>query len=268
MFAPNLLRRLAGRHAGFVVACAATLALFQLLLGAAVAAVNVSGALQSVLDSLPPMLQAFLTTRFFGGLTQRGLLAFGWNHPIALAAGAAVAIVLGARAIAGEIEAGLLELHLSQPVPRRTWLGTYALFGAVAVGAVTAAGLAGTAIGQRVFGLEPFATRDLARLGLAFATLQLAWFGLTLALSSFGREGGPVAGTAFLLALLSYFAEVIGGLWPRLAFVLPYSPHHHYAPQEILMHTGHLRADLAFLAALAAAGVAVAAWRFARRDLP
>lgn len=264
----SLLRRFARRHAVFVLACAGLLGLFQLLLCAAVGSFDVSGALHSVLDSLPPMLQAFLSTRLFGGMTPHGLLAFGWNHPITHAAGTAVAIVLGTRAIAGEAEAGLMELHLAQPLARGTWLGSYVVFGAFALALVTTAGLAGTALGQRAFGLEPFPARDLLRLGLAYTSLQLAWFGVTLAFSAFGREAGRVSGAAFIVALLSYFAEVIGGLWTRVAFALPWSPHHHYAPQAILAQDGGLRGDIAWLGALALAGLALAAWRFAHRDLP
>ena len=268
MPAVNLFRRLAARHAAFVLTCGALLALFQFLICAAVSSIDVGGILESVLASFPPMLQSFLATQFFGGFTPRGLLAFGWNHPIAHAAGTAVAILLAARAIAGEIEAGILELHLAQPLSRSAYLATCVVFSFGALVLVTALGLAGTAAGQRFFGLERFGPAELARLGLAFFTLQATWYGVTLALSAFGREGGRVASVAFVVALCSYFAAAIGGLWERAAFVLPFSPHHHYSPQAILALGEPVQRDLALLAALAAAGLAIAAWRFARRDLP
>jgi len=268
MPALNLLRRLAGRHAGFVLTCAALLALFEFLICAAVSSLDVGGILESVLAAFPPMLQSFVASQFFGGFTPRGLLAFGWNHPIAHAAGTAVAILLAARAIAGEIEAGILELHLAQPLSRRAYLATCVAFALGALALVTVAGLAGTAAGQRLFGLERFAAGDLARLGLAFFALQAAWYAVALALSAFGREGGPVASGAFVLALCSYFAAAIGGLWERAAFVLPWSPHHRYSPQAILGSGEPVAGDLGVLAALAVAGLVVAAWKFARRDLP
>lgn len=268
MAAANLLRRLAARHAAFVLACAAILGVFEYLLCAAVSAVDLEGVLRNVLQALPPMLQSFLATEFFGGFSARGLIAFGWNHPVAHATGAAVAILPAARAIAGECESGLLELHLSQPLGRLAYLSAWVALAAAAIALVTVAGLAGTALGQRSFGLERFAPAELARLGLAFATLQFAWFGVTLALSAFGREGGRVASTAFVVALLSYFAEAIGRLWERAAPLLPWSPHHHFSPQALLVRGEGAAEGLALLAALAAAGVALAAWRFTRRDLP
>lgn len=268
MPALNLFRRLVARHAGFVLTCGALLSLFQFLICAAISSIDVSEILESVLASFPPMLQSFLATQFFGGFTPRGLLAFGWNHPIAHAAGTAVAILLAARAIAGEIESGLLEMHLSQPLSRRAYLATCVLFSLAALALVTALGLAGTAAGQRFFGLERFGAAELGGMGLAFFALQAAWFGVTLALSAFGREGGRVASVAFVVALCSYFASAIGMLWERAAFVLPFSPHHRYSPQAILALGEPVARDLTVLAALAAAGLAIAAWKFTRRDLP
>lgn len=268
MPALNLLRRLLARHAGFVLACGFILGFFQFLICAAVSSINVSEVLKTVLASLPPMLQSFLATQFFGGFTTRGLLAFGWNHPIAHAAGAAVAILLAARAIAGEIESGLLEMHLAQPLSRRAYLATWVVFSLGALAFVTAFGLAGTVLGQRLFGIERFGVGTLARLGLAFFALQSVWFAVTLALSAFAREGGRVASAAFVVALASYFADAIGRLWERAAFVLPYSPHHHYSPQALLSQGATAGRDLALLGALAAAALLVAAWRFATRDLP
>jgi ABC-type transport system involved in multi-copper enzyme maturation permease subunit len=264
----NLFRRLAARHAAFVTACAAILGLFQFLICAAVSSINLSGALQTILESMPPMMQSFVATQFSDGFSSRGLLAFGWNHPVAHAAGTAVAILLAARAIAGEIEAGIMEVHLSQPVSRLGYLATYGVFAMFALAALTTAGIAGTAAGQRLFGIERFAGHALLRLGLAYFALQSAWFGVTLALSAFGREGGRVASVAFVVALASYLAEAIGRLWTNAAFVLPWSPHHYYSPQAILVQGTRLLPNLAVLAAVAAAGVALAAWKFARRDLP
>ncbi len=268
MPALNLFRRLARRHAAFVLTCGALLGLFQFLISAAVSSINVGDVLRDVLASFPPMIQAFLENQFFGGFTSRGLLAFGWNHPVAHAAGTAVAVLLAARAIAGEIESGTLELHLSQPLSRAGYFAACVAFGLASLLLVTLLGVAGTSAGTRFFGLECFSTGQMARLGLAFFALQASWFGLTLALSAFRREAGPVVSVAFVVALLSYFADVIGRLWSKAAFVLPWSLHHHYSPQAILVQGGATGGDLAVLALVAVAGLAIAGARFGTRDLP
>lgn len=264
----GILRRLASRFGPFVGACALLLAAFQFLIAAAVASVDVPGAVQTLLASLPPFLRSVVESQFFGGLDAGGLVAFGWNHPIAHALGTAVAVLLGAQAIAGEIESGAIELVLAQPLARSRYLAAQALFGAGAVAIVSLAGLAGTIAGARAFALGPFTPASLAKLALAYASLQWAWFGLALLFSSFGREGGRVAAAGVLVALVSYVAFVIGTVWERAAFVLPWSLHHAFAPREILVDGTSVAAPVARLLAFGAVAALVAAWRFSRRDLP
>jgi ABC-2 type transport system permease protein len=264
----TLLQLLAARRAQFVGLCGLLLGGFEYLICAAVGSADVSGALQTLMQSLPPFLQELVTSQFFGGLSERGLLAFGWNHPIAHALGTAAAIVLGSRAVAGESESGALELLASQPLSRGRYLRTQVLFGWVALALVTLAGIGGTMAGQRVQHLEPFSGSQLLRLGGNFFLLLCAWYAITLVLSVFGREGGRVAGIAFLVALLSYIGQVIGRVWQAAAFVLPWSLHDYFAPQTLLLGTASVLRPLVTLLAVTVAGVTLAAWRFQRRDLP
>jgi ABC-2 type transport system permease protein len=264
----NLLRSLAARHAGFVALSALLLAAFQFLICAAVASVDVSGALEKLLESLPPMLQSMLSTTLFGGFSVHGLIAFGWNHPVAQAIGAALAIVLAARAVAGEAETGAIELLLSQPLSRDRYFAAQAGFALAALALLGLAGLGGTLLGQRVFHLEPFAAAALARLGAAYLLLQCAWFGITLLFSAGGREGGRVASAGFLVALASYITQVIGQLWERAAFLGPYTLQHYFQPQEILVKGEGIARPVAVLLAVALATTAVAWGLFRRRDLP
>ena len=264
----NLLRSLVARHALFVVLSAALLSAFQFLICAAVASVDVSGALAALLESLPTMMQAMISATLFGGLSVHGLLAFGWNHPIAQAVGAAVAIVLAARAVAGEAETGAIELLLSQPLSRGRYFAGQAGFALVALALLTLAGLGGTLLGQRVFHVEPFSGPALVRLGADFLLLQCAWFGITLLFSAFGREGGRVASAGFLVALASYLVQVIGQLWERAAFLAPYTFQHYFRPQGILVKGEGIARPAGVLLAVTLATTAVAWWRFRRRDLP
>jgi len=264
----NLLRSLVARHAAFVALSGLFLAAFQYLICAAVASVDVSGALEKLLESLPPMLQSMLSATLFSGFSMHGLLAFGWNHPIAQALGAAVAIVLAARAVAGEAETGAIELLLSQPLSRGRYFVAQAGFALAALALLSLAGLGGTLLGQRVFHLEPFATAALVRLGGDYLLLQCAWFGITLLFSAFGREGGRVASAGFLVALASYIVQVIGQLWERAAFLAPYTLQHYFQPQDILVKGEGIAKPAAVLLGVALVTTAAAWWRFRRRDLP
>jgi ABC-type transport system involved in multi-copper enzyme maturation permease subunit len=214
------------------------------------------------------MMREMIEQVMFAGLSPRGLIAFGWSHPVAQALGAGVAEVLATRAVAGECEAGTIELTLGAPVSRSTWLLAHAAAGLAALALVSAAGTVATALALRLFRLDPIAPPALLRLGANHLALQAAWFGVTLALSAGSRDGGRVSGAAFLLALASYVADVIGRLWAKAAFVLPYSLYHHFAAQDILARDAAVGRPVALLGAVAAAGIAVAWWRFERRDLP
>jgi ABC-2 type transport system permease protein len=264
----NLLRLLGWRHAGYMVGSALLHGLFQYLICAAVASADVGGALQALMSSLPPILRSLVSSQLFGGLTPQGLMAFGWNHPIAHALGTAVAIILGSRAIAGESETGAMELLLSQPISRPRYLAACVGFALGALALVSVGGIVGTVAGQRGFGLEGFEVPALAKLGANFFLLQCSWFGITLMLSAFGREGGRVASGSFLIALLSYLAQVIGRLWERAAFVLPYTLHDYFSPQAILVQGEGIARPAVVLAAVVVGTVGIACWRFQQRDLP
>jgi ABC-2 type transport system permease protein len=264
----NLLRRGFSRHGWLLLASTSLLAGFQFLICAALSSVDVPAVLERVLSSLPPLLREVLASQLFGGFTSSGLLAFGWNHPVAHALGAAVPIVLAASAIAGESETGAMELVLSQPISRRTYFATQIGFSLVAILVVCAGGVLGTVLGQRVFGMERFGTGLLFGLALNYAALQAAAYGITLVLSAGGREAGPVATTGFLVVLASYFAQVIGSVWPQAAFVLPWTLHHYFSPREILVEHAAITRPVTILAAVAVSCLMLAWTRFRTRDLP
>ncbi len=263
----SLVALLALRNRTLVLVSAAIFALFEVFIAAAVKTLDLDSILKEVLSAAPP----FFSTMFgeqFGGLTVRGILAFGWNHPVVLAAGAAVAIVLGARAVAGEIDQGAIELVMTQPLSRARYYAAHAAFGGGALALLTVAGIAGTMAGQRIYGLDPFGARDLALVGGMYWLLNLAWFGIALAMSARGREGGAAATAAFFLALASYLVNAIGSLLESFAFALPYSLYSWYSPRDILVEDASQALPATVLAAVAAVAILAGAAILERRDLP
>jgi beta-exotoxin I transport system permease protein len=263
-----LVRHLLRRQGPFLAVNAFLLGLFQFLICTAVSATEIGAALETLFQSLPPLVHAAIATQFPAGLSESGLLAFGWNHPIAHALGLAVSIVLAARAVAGEIETGSLELLLSQPMSRAGYLGTHVLFGLLALGLLSLAGVAGTRLGQAVFHMEAFPPGRLLALTLNYFLLQAAWFGVTLAFSAFGREGDRVTRLGFLVAVGSYFAQAIGQLWSDAGIFLPWTLHYYFSPQGILIRGTSVVRPVVTLLAVTSASLGVAAWRFRGRDLP
>jgi len=196
------------------------------------------------------------------------MLAFGWNHPVAHALLSAVAITLAARAIAGEVENGAIELVMAQPVSRARYFAAHLLFGIGALAAMLLAGLAGTALGQRVWGLEAFGVSRLAALFLNALLLQLAVYGITLVFSAFGREAGRVALGGVLVAVISFLVNAVATLWSKAAFVKPWSLHSWFEPRDILIQGELAGSSVLVLAVVAGAAIGAAFARFARRDLP
>jgi ABC-2 type transport system permease protein len=263
----SVVALLAVRNRTLILATAALFAVFEIFIAAAVKTLDLDSLLQEVLSAAPPFFSSMFGEQF-GGLTVRGILAFGWNHPVVLAAGAAVAIVLGARAVAGEIDQGAIELLMTQPVSRARYYAAHAMFGAGAIAILTLAGVAGTIAGQRIYGLEPFGARDLALLATMYWLLNLAWFGIALAVSARGREGGAAATVVFFIALASYLVNAIGSLLDSFAFALPYSLYSWYSPREILVEAASQAVPATVLAATALSGLLAGAVILGRRDLP
>ena len=262
----NLVRRQLERNAAFLAVAGAMLAVFEFILCAVVASVDVQGAFGQMTQFAPPIFRTMIEQTLMGG-SPAAVLAFGWNHPVVHALLSAVAIALPARAVAGEVESGVIELVLAQPLSRARYFGAHLLFGAGALAAVLALGLAGTLVGQLVFSLEPFGWR-LLPLFAAMLLLQLAIFGITLLASSMGREAGRVALVGVLVAVLSFLVNAVATLWTKAEFAKPFSLHGYFDPREILLKDHLSAASVVVLGGVAALAIGFAFERFHRRDLP
>jgi ABC-2 type transport system permease protein len=177
-------------------------------------------------------------------------------------------ISLASRAIAGERENGTIELVLTQPISRSTYLLSQIAFALLAIGLMAAIGIGATALGQVVFGLDSFPIRRLLALLLSFWLLQTAVFAVTLAFSAFGREAGRVAFLGVLIALVSYLIEALATLWPRALWLGPYSFHHYFHPRALLVEGRFVISTIVVLLGLFLLATAIAFTRFQRSDLP
>ncbi len=264
----TLIRRLAAQHRLFLSAVLVLLGGFEYLICAVVSTIDIAATFQQLMKDIPPFVREVIETQFFGGLSSASFLAFGWSHPIAQALGAALAVVLASRAVAGEIESGMMEVTLSQPLSRMGYLRAQVIVAVFFLGLLSLFGAAGTYLGEQVYRLHVLGASSLAAVAGNYFLLQCAWYGITLALSVAGREGGRVATTAFILALVSYLIQVIGKLWQSASFLLPYSVHTYYSPQAVLVDHFLSVKSVMVLAALSTAGISLAAWQFRKRDIP
>jgi len=174
-------------------------------------------------------------------------------------------IATGTRAIAGDEEAGLLDVLITHPISRTRVL--LHRFASLAAGATVIAG--------GVFGVM-LAIRSGAQLGtvpvagfagqcLNAALLATVFGALAIAMGAAGARRGLVLGAGASIGVLGYavntFGTQLGAGWAR-----ELSPFHYYLGGEPLKN-GVQWADAGILAGIAAVLLVVAVWAFNHRDL-
>jgi ABC-2 type transport system permease protein len=199
--------------------------------------------------------------------TLPGALTLGLQHPLAIAFMGIFAVGATTSAIAGEREAGTLEVLLARPISRRTLYLTLAAASATLLTIVLLALLGGQLIGVAIQGVTD--EIDLGQMPLVFLNGLMLWaafaaFGLAASVS-FDRHG-PAIGLTLGYLLINYFLEILGSLWRDVAWSQSYSLFHHFNPGKIL--TGQTDwVDFLILAVAIAIPVAYSLWVFPRRDL-
>ena len=173
---------------------------------------------------------------------------------------------LGARAIAGEEEAGRLDVLLAHPVTR--WRVVIERAAAMLV-ALALAGLV-LLLGMIVMaGVAEFASIGVANLAAASGQLVLLglFFGtLALAVGALTGSRGLALGVVAMVGVLTYFANNLGPSVDWLAWSQDVSPFHYYSGGEPLRNGFQLMDSLVLLGASLLL-VAVAVIGFERRDV-
>lgn len=220
--------------------------------------------LAGAIDSLPGTLRdAFHLEDYGTAAGYFGSTVFGLLVPILLAV---FAVAAGTKAIAGDEEAGTLDLVLAHPV-RRVRLAT-----ARWLAVLTAVALVGA-----VLLLVELAIRVPAEFGaisvghLAAMTLQLVLFGCCFASIAFaigactGRRLHALVGGAYV-TVASYLCDSFLPQIPGLRWVQDLSPFSWYLGGTPLTH-GLQWPHCALLLGLTLYAAAVGVWGFNRRDL-
>jgi ABC-2 type transport system permease protein len=222
-----------------------------------------AGQLNQYLENLPDFVRNLI-----GGLdftTPEGYLQselFSFIAPILMLV---YAIGAGARAIAGEEEAGTIDLLLSTPVRRRRVL--LDKFGAMVVatlGLTVVMWLSVLVIGPPFDlrpGLEGFTAMSLNTflLGLAFGSLALA----------IGASTGHKALAIGVPAGIAVGSFIVNALGPSVDWLEPFrlaSPFYYYSGGDPIL-SGLDPAHASVLAAISVVSVGYALWAFERRDL-
>jgi len=222
-----------------------------------------AGQLEDYIRNLPDVFREMLGSAGFG--TPEGYLQselFSFLAPILLLV---YAIGAGARAIAGEEEAGSLDVLLSTPVRRRrVLLDKFEAMVLGTFGLVSVMWLSVVAFGA-IWDMHP----DLANFTAAclhLFLLALAFGAIALAVGSATGSKGLAIGVPSGVALVTFLVNLFGATVSWLEPIRPLSPFYYYAGSEPLVN-GVDTVHALVLVAIAAVAVLVAVWRFERRDL-
>jgi ABC-2 type transport system permease protein len=192
-----------------------------------------------------------------------------WNHPVIVLTVLGWAISRGAAAVAAEIERGTLDLTLSRPVSRSTYLLSQVAFMLIGLMLLAAALIAGSRVGAQIYTLKaPPSILTLLKPAAMIVDLGMAVYGYTLPFSTLDVvrwRPGLIASALTLggLIAMSVAPQFEGYDWLERASVF-----RAYAPVTVALKGDPLTYNTSVLCAIFAAGVVVALGIFARRDLP
>ncbi len=193
-----------------------------------------------------------------------------WNHPFVLLLIAIWAIARGSIAVAGEIEKGTMDLVLSRPVERSSFLASQVLTAMAGLVLMALAMMAGTLVGSHYNTLiSPASAYTLTKPALNLVALGWAIFGYTFALSTLdiARWRPNLIGSVATLA--GFIALVLANI-PQLEmkWLEKFSIFKAYDPVEVVVKGENLVFNAGLLGIIGLIGVVLGFIIFARRDLP
>jgi ABC-2 type transport system permease protein len=197
-----------------------------------------------------------------------------WSHPFIIAIIGMWAIARGSIAVAAEVERGTMDLILSRPVSRTSYLVSHVLIALLGL-LVLPLGLAvGAWVGTQYNALRlPPGFGTLVRPALNLAALGLPIYGYTLLVSALDQVRWRPMMIGSVLTLAGFIAWVISVIpvlqkytwrtWlERVSIFKFYNPVDAVGAAEFLAH------NIAVLTAIGAACIVLAFLGFVRRDLP
>lgn len=222
---------------------------------------------------LGPNIRRFGFLRALGGAAMDystiALEVCWWNHPFVLLIVLSWAVARGASAVAGEIERGTLDLTLSRPVSRWSFLGSQVAVGILGLLALATALIVGNLLGTRFNPVKtPPTVLDLLRPATLLVALGWSIFGYTIAFSAMDsvRWRPGVIGMAITLGGL--VAMTVAPQFDSVKWLENLSVFQVYAPVTAAVDGENLAREAGILGLVGLSGVVFAFGAFARRDLP
>jgi len=219
-------------------------------------------AMQEVIDSMPTgVAQALGYDKIGSAPGYIGATVFGLLAPILMLV---FGISTGARLIAGEEEAGSLELELAHPVSRMRLVGERWLAVALNIALLVIPVILASAL--LIIGLDlDVRLGNLLAISAGLLLFALAFASLSFAIGAATGRRAVALGATSALAVMAYLANGIGPQIQGGAWMETVSPWGWYLGNDPLMNGWDLP-GLGLLAAVAVVAVPLALVTFANRD--
>ncbi len=178
--------------------------------------------------------------------------------------GAFFAAILGSSALAREEKEKTAEFLLTHPVSRRRVLTEKLCAVVIQIVIFNAVAVAVTTVSVLMIGEQP-PVGTLALVFLAYFLMQLEIAAITFGISAFLNRGG--FGTGLGIAAVFYFLNIISNLTDRTSFLKYITPFGYTEGSDIIaehaLNVGYLAVGMVF----AAIGIAMAFWRYCKKDI-
>jgi ABC-type transport system involved in multi-copper enzyme maturation permease subunit len=256
------LRHLRGLIGALIVGVVA----FQAFIIPVAASFEANTGLDQILAMLPPAFRALLDAQI-GMISFGAFVAFGFQHPAIIVCNIAFAVVAGT-IVAGERDAGTLDLLLARPVARRQYLATTVLCLTVGAIGLPLCQLATIAIALQFVQSPdelPWTAYTVCAVQLTALTLAIGGFALLMATLA-PRRGAAVVRVVAVVVVL-YVVEFLAELWPPLRRVRWLSVFHYFKPVPSVVGDGLPPAHLVVLLGVFVATTCAAFVRLEQRDV-
>jgi ABC-type transport system involved in multi-copper enzyme maturation permease subunit len=264
-----LLRRSAAQARYLLIGAAVVLCGFQIVIIGQAAEIQRTQAFGRFGDLIPAFLQRGMGSPVMLLATFKGLVAFGYFHPVVC-----LVLILAAMYVvsepAHEIERGLVDLQLARSMPRHRLLTRSLLLAELTIAGAVLLMAAGTWMGMWIFDARAMDAPPMvlrARLLVNLAALASCFTGYALLLAALSKRWTTAFTTAALTTVVLYLLDFLAMGWRPIRHLAWISPFHYYAALDLVAGVSPLGRNVAILCG-AAVVLSGGAYRvFARRDL-
>jgi hypothetical protein len=265
----TLARHSLHRSRALLLVMTAVLVGFEVLLVFAADTLQESGTFSSFAAILPPFVRQVFGDSVLVFMSYTGLVAFGYFHPMIVAALVALVIGLATEPVA-DVETRFLDVVLARPVRRSAVVTRSVLLIVLGSAAVIAAWAAATLAAMRWMAPPRGGVPSSALVGALAVNLWavlLCVGGVALAVAAAARRRSAAAAAVGLVMLALFLIDYLARIWKPATLVARVSPFHYYDAMAMVMGRPLPIGHLAVLGAAATGAVFVAYVLFSRRDL-